>query len=164
MDAARRRVARALSRREFMRSRQWEIIGQGSYQNNTNVRIESDVDVCVCLTDAFFVEGRYGDRPTMTELGHVGLPFTYDQFKSEVESCLRQEFGAGAVDWGRKALHVHKDEADRISIDVVPAFQLHQFGSRRQTEPIINLRWASRSLWVENQFPSPALCKRMLQK
>lgn len=33
-----------------------EVFVQGSYANNTNVRINSDVDVCIMLTSSVFLE------------------------------------------------------------------------------------------------------------
>ena len=33
-----------------------EVFVQGSYANNTNVRTNSDVDVCVMLTSSFYTE------------------------------------------------------------------------------------------------------------
>jgi hypothetical protein len=45
--------------------------------------------------------------------------------------CLSQEFGASAVDpTGRKAIHLHKNDHERINADVIPAYRFQQFGPR----------------------------------
>lgn len=131
IEAAQRRIGRALQRSTFLPTRQWAIIPQGSYHNNTNVRTDSDVDLCVCLTDAYFTDGPPADPPTMAELGLEPLPFTFDDFKNHIAACVRDEYGASSLDVGKKALHVHKDDRDRVSVDVVPALVYRLYGARQ---------------------------------
>ena len=104
--AAATRVRRAMRHSRDLAQRSWAIVEQGSYHNNTNTRTESDMDLCVCLTDAFFVEGPSWDSPTMAELGHEPLPFTFDQYRAHIAWCLQQEFGVAAVTMGSKAIHL----------------------------------------------------------
>ena len=66
----------------------------------------------------------------MPEAGRVRLDFTYEQYKGEIVSCLRTVFGPSAVKVGAKAVHVHNDSQDRISIDVVPAFTFELYRAR----------------------------------
>ncbi len=44
----------AIKSSEDLKDKDIEIFVQGSYANNTNVRIDSDVDVCIMLKDTFF--------------------------------------------------------------------------------------------------------------
>ncbi|MGE0210516.1 MAG: hypothetical protein AB7S41_02380 [Parvibaculaceae bacterium] len=131
IEAAKRRIWRALHRSTFLPTRQWAIIPQGSYHNNTNVRNDADVDLCVCLTDAYFTDGPAADPPTMAELGLEPLPFTFEEFKQHIAICVRDEYGALSLEVGKKALHLHKDDNDRVSVDVVPAFVYRLYGSRQ---------------------------------
>ena len=131
IDAARRRVGRALGGSTFLPARRWTIIPQGSYHNNTNVRTDSDVDLCVCLNDAYFTDGPPTDVPTMAELGLEPLPFTFQDFKDHLAQCMREEYGVSSLEIGKKALHVHKDDTDRVSVDVVPAFVYRLYGMRQ---------------------------------
>ncbi len=131
IEAAQRKIGRALRRSTFLTTHQWAIIPQGSYHNNTNVRTESDVDLCVCLTDAYFTDGPPTDLPSMAELGLEPLPFTFEDFKNHLAACVRDEYGASTLDVGKKALHVHKDDSDRVSVDVVPAFVYRLYGARQ---------------------------------
>jgi hypothetical protein len=122
------KITRALKRSTLLATRQWRIIPQGSHHNNTNVRSESDVDMAVCLMDAYFVGGPPGDQPTMGELGHEPLPFTYEQYKEHIAGCLEAEFGSAAIRRGNKSIHVHKDDDDKINADVVAAFTCQLYG------------------------------------
>jgi hypothetical protein len=128
--AAATRVGSAMRHSRDLAQRSWTIIEQGSYHNNTNTRSESDMDLCVCLTDAFFVEGPTGDVPTMAELGREPVPFTFDQYRAHIAWCLQREFGVTAVTMGSKAIHLHKDDAARINADIVPAYVFQRFGAR----------------------------------
>ena len=128
IDATSRRVRAAFARSRFLPNRRWAIIKQGSYHNNTNVRVESDVDLCVCLTDAFFCDGPPQDMPTMAELGREPIPFTFADYRAHLAWCLTEEFGASAVTVGSKAIHLHKTYADKIQADIVPAFVFQQYG------------------------------------
>jgi hypothetical protein len=58
----------------------------------------------------------------MAEFGLEPLPFTFDDFKNHIAAFVRDEYGASSLDTGKKALHVHKDHSERVSVDVVPAF------------------------------------------
>jgi hypothetical protein len=127
IDAAKRRVGRALQRSRFLKTRQWEFVPQGSWHNRTNVRGDSDVDLCVCLTDAYFYDVQSGDSPTLDELSMEPVPFTFLDFKAEIERCLRDQYGTEAVDRGGKALHLHKDDDERVSVDVVPTFTFRSY-------------------------------------
>ncbi len=96
----------------------------------TTTRSESDIDLCMCLTDAFFVEGPPTDCPTNAELGHEPVPFTFDQYRSHIAWCLQQEFGYSSVTLGKKAIHLHKNDSEKINADVVPTYVFQRFGTR----------------------------------
>ena len=130
IEAMARRIAAALRHSTFLTQRQWRVVKQGSYHNNTNVRVDSDMDLGVCLTDAFFMDGPQSDLPTMSELGRELVPFQFDQYKAHMASCLQQEFGARAITIGKKAIHVHKNDNEKIHADVVPAFTFQLYGPR----------------------------------
>lgn len=48
------RISNAISSSNDLKNKDIDIFVQGSYANNTNVRVESDVDVCVMLKDTFY--------------------------------------------------------------------------------------------------------------
>jgi hypothetical protein len=157
LNAALGRVTKALRSSALLGSHEWEAIGQGSYHNNTNVRLNSDVDVCVCLKDTFFWDGPRDDCPTFIEIGAGPPAITYAAFRDTVIASLQEEFGRTAVDTsGSKALHVHKEDAERISIDIVPAFTYRLYGPRvsigGRASPQVGIAFPSRNGLVTN-FP-----------
>ena len=130
IEAIAKRIRTALARSNFLPTRSWAIIKQGSYHNNTNVRLESDVDLCVCLMDAFYIDAPPGDWPTNGELKREPIPFQFTEYKNHIAWCLEQEFGASAVTLGKKAIHLHKDHNEKINADIIPAYTFQKFGAR----------------------------------
>lgn len=130
IETASSRVRQALANSSFLKSRNWSIVPQGSYHNNTNVRTDSDVDLCVCLDDIYHFDSAPHNYP-MQELGLVPLDFTFGSYKEHIAQCMRDEFGAGAVTVGGKAVHLNKDHATHISVDVVPAYTYRRYGARQ---------------------------------
>jgi hypothetical protein len=131
IETARSRVVQALRRSTFLPTRSWEIIPQGSYHNRTNVRQDSDVDLCVCLTDVFFWDQPPGAPRAQIEtgMGFTDLNFTFVDYKNHIAKCIGDEFGAASTETGNKAIQLHKDDDTRISVDVVPAYLYRQYGT-----------------------------------
>ena len=105
-------------------SRQIQVFAQGSYRNGTNVRVDSDVDVCVRCMDVCFL-----DLPTgysKSAFGLVDATYTYTQFKDDVEHALRNYLGAFAVSRSNKAFDLHANTY-RIDADVVPTFEHRRY-------------------------------------
>ncbi len=97
---------------------------QGSYRNRTNVRQDSDVDVCVLCEDTFFY-----DLPAGISDEYVGFyPATYKfgSYKNDVERALVNCFGRANVKRGNKAFDVN-ESSNRIDIDAVPCFTFRQY-------------------------------------
>jgi hypothetical protein len=103
------------------------VFAQGSYRNRTNVRADSDVDICVCCADTVFYDALPLMAPELLGLGPVVYPF--DQFRADVGAALTTHFGARSVRAGRKAFDIHENTY-RIAADVVPAlvYRRYQFG------------------------------------
>jgi hypothetical protein len=101
-----------------------EVFAQGSYRNGTNVRANSDVDVCVCCTDVCFVELPKGY--TDSDFGLVDASYTYSEFKDDVEQALIEYLGKSAVFRGKKAFDLHANSY-RIDADVVPTVEHRQY-------------------------------------
>jgi len=97
-----------------------KIIPQGSYRNNTNVRQESDVDICVCCMDQFFYDLSFADYGK-TEANIIDSPYSYSQFKNDVQLALQRKFGTTGMSRGNKAFDIHENTY-RVDADVVCAF------------------------------------------
>ena len=103
-----------------------EVFAQGSYANRTNVRQDSDVDICVLYTGAFFPDYSLSEGLNGPVLGHSNGTYFYADFKNDVEAALVAHFGKPSVTRGKKAFDVHANTY-RIDADVVPCFEHRRF-------------------------------------
>lgn len=105
-------------------TRNIEVLPQGSYRNGTNVRANSDVDICVrCMDVCFF------DLPadySKFDVGLVDADYTYAEFKDDIERALTGYLGAAAVSRGNKAFDLHANTY-RVDADVVPTFEHRRY-------------------------------------
>lgn len=121
-DNAERMVREAIRDYTPLAGRNIKVFAQGSYRNRTNVRGDSDVDVCVLCTDTFF--GNYEFLPPGTTFATLGFSEAYYQFpdlKRDIEAALVARFGDDVTP-GSKAFDIHGNSY-RPSADVVPAFE-----------------------------------------
>lgn len=121
-------VRKAISASEALSKYDFRVFVQGSYKNNTNVRQNSDVDVCICLADVFFSDFDFAAPYTREQAGLVDAGYTYVEFKSDVEIALKHYFGTAAVTRGNKAFDVHANSY-RVDADVVACFTHRRYGS-----------------------------------
>jgi hypothetical protein len=119
-ENAERMVGDAIRLYQLLKTRDVKIIPQGSYRNNTNVRQESDVDICVCCMNPYFTDYGFADY-TATDVGNVDSDYSYAQFKAEVQAALEAKFGKAGTNRGDKAFDLHENTY-RVHADVVPAF------------------------------------------
>lgn len=98
-----------------------DIFAQGSYRNNTNVRLESDVDICVRCSDSFFYDLSQVPDLTPASAGIEPATYMYSQFRDEVGQALVKAFGGRGVTRGNKAFDVHQSTT-RVDADVVATF------------------------------------------
>lgn len=110
-----------------------EIFAQGSYANNTNVRQNSDVDICVMLTSTFFCN--YVDGKTDIDYGYTAGSITYSDYKSYIVEALKKKFGKNVVAVGNKSIDI-KSNSYHVNADVVPTFQYRDFKIISSTDPI----------------------------
>ena len=64
-----------------------DIFIQGSYANNTNVRSESDVDVCVMLRDTFHTD--YAQGKGREDYGFKASDFTFQEYRNLVKKLSK---------------------------------------------------------------------------
>ena len=126
-----RMIRAALKSLEAFSGRSYTVFTQGSYRNNTNVRLESDVDIVVRSDDVLFSDrDALPAGTTDTDLGLGPGPYGYAQFKDDVQAALVATFGAGAVVRGNKAIRVRASSV-RVNADVVAAFEHRWYRSNR---------------------------------
>jgi hypothetical protein len=117
-------VRKAIDASSALKNRSVSVFAQGSYRNRTNVKADSDVDVCVLCSDSLF-----SDLPEGMANGDFGLKpadYLYPQYKNDVETALRSYFGKDGVTRGNKAFNIHENTY-RIDADAVPCFEHRRY-------------------------------------
>lgn len=130
-DNAVSQVREAINHSQELSSRNIRVFPQGSYPNRTNVRQDSDVDICVCSTDTFFYDLSMTDGLTAEDLLIHPAQYTYPQFKNEVERALRAYFGNEGVQRGNKAFNI-RENSYRVDADAVATFDYRLYTPNQQ--------------------------------
>lgn len=117
-----RMVKDAIKAHDRLSAMDTKTFAHGSYAVRTNVRQDSDVDICVRLNSTFYY--RLPDEPPNTPdlFGIYPSDFTYAEFKKLVGEALTGKFGTGSVTPGDKAFEVHENTY-RIDAHVAPTFE-----------------------------------------
>jgi hypothetical protein len=121
-ENAERAVRKAIDACDKLNTRSIEVFAQGSYANRTNVRQDSDVDICVLCDDVFFTDYTLSKGLNDAVLRYVPGGYSYTDFKNDVEAALKSYFGTGSVTRGNKAFDVHANTY-RVDADVVPCIE-----------------------------------------
>jgi predicted nucleotidyltransferase len=121
-ENAERAIRKAIDASETLNTRNIEVFAQGSYANRTNVRQDSDVDICVLCDDVFFTDYTLSKSLNDAVLKYIPGSYKYADFKNEVHAALKSYFGDGSVTRGNKAFDVHANTC-RIDADVVPCLE-----------------------------------------
>ena len=112
-------VNKAIDAHEKLSVMDVTVFPQGSYRNRTNVKQDSDVDICVRLNSTFFPE--YPPGKTREDFGDTQGSISFDDYKNLVQKALEDYFGESSVRRGDKAFNIHENSY-RIDADVVPTF------------------------------------------
>jgi hypothetical protein len=107
----------------------YKVYAKGSYANNTNVRLDYDVDIAVECTDFYYYDhiGAAADlKKAAVERQFTPYKggYTSPQFKSDVEQALVDYFGRTAVTRGNMAMRIRAKKTT-LPADVVPCFEYH---------------------------------------
>lgn len=125
-ENAERAIREAITASSSLAARSISVFAQGSYANRTNVRQDSDVDICVHCRDVFYYDLPVG--ALRESYGITPANYEYAQFKNEVGAALTDYFGYSAVTRGNKAFDVHANSY-RVDADVVPTFEYRRYTS-----------------------------------
>ncbi|MBI4305605.1 MAG: nucleotidyltransferase [Chloroflexi bacterium] len=120
-----RAIRKAVDAHSTLSLKDIAVFAQGSYRNRTNVRADSDVDVCVCCRNSIFF-----DLPDGMQSADVGIStpadYSYSSFKNDVHVALASYFGSSAVKRGNKAFDIHENTY-RVSADTVACFEYRRY-------------------------------------
>lgn len=132
-DNAVRMIRDAIKESRLFEEMSMEVFAQGSYRNNTNVRQESDVDVCVRCMKICYPDFSCAEGLTRKDVGLVDVNYTYAQFKDNVGKALVAKFGSQGITRGKKAFDVHPNSY-RVDADVVPTFEHRRYTRKESGE------------------------------
>ena len=127
LENSERMVREAIANDGKLSKKSTETFGQGSYANDTNVRLNSDIDINVRYTGGF-----YFDLPPDTTQADIGIDkippadYTFSEFKNDVENALVNKFGRAEVKRDDKCITI-KGNTYRIETDVVPTWNYRRY-------------------------------------
>jgi hypothetical protein len=139
-DNAERMIKESIRSDPKLSSLKIDVFAQGSYRNNTNVRQNSDVDICVCYKGAFFSELPPNQPDLLKRRGYSDGKYLYTDFKQDLHQALINKFGKDGIKKGKKAFDVHPNSY-RVDADVVPTFEYKKFNGL--TNPDGSLQYIS---------------------
>jgi hypothetical protein len=118
-------IKTALSSSGRLKDVAYKVYAKGSYANNTNVRLDYDVDIAVECTDFYYHDqiGAAADVRKSAAIEAALRPYGKDygplDFKNDVEQALVDYFGRTAVTRGNMAMRV-REKKTTLPADVVP--------------------------------------------
>jgi predicted nucleotidyltransferase len=128
-------VKQALKDSKKLDGRNFSVYATGSYRNNTNVRVDSDIDIAVVSHESF-----YHNLPTnglsREDLGFKSAEYGFSDFRNDVHAALDTAFGQRAIRRMNKTFEV-RATGTRLNADVT-AFVDH----RRYTGKKANGEWS----------------------
>lgn len=125
LENSERMVRDAINSDEKLKKKRTETFGQGSYANNTNVRLNSDIDINVCHLDGFYYNYLSSEQKTKFGLGNT-IAYSFQEFKNDVEIALVNKFGRSDVKRNDKCITVLANTT-RIETDVVPTWEYRHY-------------------------------------
>lgn len=120
-------IRKAIDAHEELSAMNISVFPQGSYRHKTNVRADSDVDICVRLNTTFFTD--YPPGKTHGDFGNEDGSITFAAYRNLVQTALTDYFGDDVVTRGDKAFNIHENTY-RIDSDVVAAFEHRRYRYR----------------------------------
>jgi hypothetical protein len=104
------------------------IYAKGSYANNTNVRLDSDVDIVVQCDEVFYYDCAPGAHPATSLMTPYSGIWTPALWRGEVVAALNAYFGSSEIDAsGRIAIAIKETIGSRPNVDVVPSFKYRKY-------------------------------------
>ena len=139
-DRTEQQVRKALADFGALKGRPYRVYVKGSYANNTNVKLDYDVDIAVQYGGFFYYDFEFalkGQPKSVVGLVDSTDPYTRNEFKSDIKSALMSAFGATAIQTGNIAFRVREGKTT-LPADVVPCWDFRRYdGITSKGEPII---------------------------
>ena len=105
-----------------------EVFLQGSYKNDTNVYGDSDVDIVLCHTGAFYKDLSHlspEDRNAYESTSSGTASYANPEFKRDATAYIKQLYKE--IEVGKKALHIPGGNSGRRNADVLIASKFRRY-------------------------------------
>jgi hypothetical protein len=116
-----------------LQQRIFDVYPTGSYRNNTNVRLGSDIDVAVVLRNTFYYDFPPSGSWTKEMLAISDSKHSLDDFRDEVGVALSLKFGAAGMTPGDKTFNVH-ESSRRLDADVTPFLAYRRYTGQKNAD------------------------------
>ena len=118
-------IRKAISSGYSISKRTIKVFPQGSYRHRTNVKADSDVDICIVCHDSIFFDLPGGMKPDDFNIS-TPAKYSYSTYKKDVEDALVSYFGKSTVRRGNKAFDIHENTY-RVDADAVACFEYRRY-------------------------------------
>lgn len=124
-ERAERMIRQAIDAHQAFQNCSLKVYAKGSYANNTNVRSDSDVDIAVECTEAWYwEESEKGNHQTSGNL-YQGI-WTPAKLRAELILAMKKKFPDQVDISGVTAIQINANSA-RVNADVVPCFSYRYY-------------------------------------
>lgn len=132
-DRALRMVKGAIDAWPAFKDVSYRIYAKGSYANNTNVRLDSDVDIAVQNRECLYYEYHGCEKPPGETTATYDGEWTPELWRAEILAALKAKFPDEVSGSGTVAITIDEHDGTRPDIDVVPSFDHVRYDSSDQT-------------------------------
>jgi len=116
-------IRKAIAASPSLKDLDIEVFAQGSFRNITNIAQESDIDISVCLREAWYYEIPEGTKASDFNISPTG--HNYETYRQNVIDALSEYFGSdvvhpagreeyGLTSWGEGTVMAHHEIANLI--------------------------------------------------
>ncbi len=149
LEHSERMVRDAISSDKKLKEKSTETFGQGSYANNTNVRLNSDIDINVRYTGGYYFNLPANVTEEDVNIAHIGSSgYSFSEFKNDVENALVNKFGRSDVVRNDKCITI-KENTNRVETDVVPTWNFRRY-SKDATYVLGAKFWSDKGISIVN--------------
>lgn len=128
-DRALRMVKSAVDVWPAFRGVSYRVYAKGSYANNTNVRLDSDVDIAVQNCECLYYEYHGCDEAQGTVTSPYEGDWTPVRWRAEILAALKSRFPGEVSGSGTVAITIDEHDGTRPDVDVVPSFDFVRYDS-----------------------------------
>lgn len=114
-----------------LKTKQTSVFVQGSYKNNVNVRLDSDVDVGVISGDSFNIDSFNKELAKKIDGKYSRATYQFSEFKNDLEVALKNYFGSSNVSRGNKSFDIN-ESTNRVDADVVALIEHRRYSTEHK--------------------------------